>query len=110
MTTETTTIQQELNGVNLQGLAGLIEVGDQRVGDGHLAVLRRDGAGIHFRNPGTRVARVLLGGGEPIAEPLVRRGPFAMNTREEIRQAVQDYHSGRMGRVDNPTYDRIRRG
>jgi hypothetical protein len=32
-----------------------------------------------------------------------------MNTQQEIRQAISDYRAGRMGRVANPTYDRIRR-
>jgi len=42
-------------------------------------------------------ARVLLLAGEPIDEPIVAQGPFVMNTREEIRQAIADYQNGRMG-------------
>jgi redox-sensitive bicupin YhaK (pirin superfamily) len=41
----------------------------------------------------------LLLGGVPLHEPIVRYGPFVMNTEEEIRQAVVDYQSGRMGRI-----------
>ena len=37
--------------------------------------------------------------GEPIDEPIVGQGPFVMNTHEEIRQAMMDYASGRMGRL-----------
>lgn len=37
--------------------------------------------------------------GEPIDEPLVGYGPFVMNTDSEIRQAVSDYRSGRMGAI-----------
>jgi redox-sensitive bicupin YhaK (pirin superfamily) len=40
---------------------------------------------------------VLLLGGLPIREPIATYGPFVMNTREEILQAVQDYRGGRMG-------------
>ncbi|RAE28718.1 pirin-like C-terminal cupin domain-containing protein, partial [Burkholderia multivorans] len=42
----------------------------------------------------------LLIGGTPLNEPIVRYGPFVMNTEEEIRQAVVDYQTGRMGRIE----------
>ena len=42
---------------------------------------------------------LLVLGGAPIREPVVFHGPFVMNTREEIYQAVQDYHAGRMGQI-----------
>jgi len=45
---------------------------------------------------GTEGARLLLIAGEPIGEPVVQYGPFVMNTREEIEQAVKDYQSGRL--------------
>ena len=42
---------------------------------------------------------VLLLGGSPIREPVSWYGPFVMNTREEINQAIEDYRAGRMGRI-----------
>ncbi len=42
---------------------------------------------------------VLLIGGVPLKEPVVRYGPFVMNTEDEIRQAVIDYQAGRMGAI-----------
>lgn len=41
-------------------------------------------------------ARVLLIAGKPIGEPIVQYGPFVMNSREEIEQALQDYRDGRL--------------
>jgi quercetin 2,3-dioxygenase len=37
--------------------------------------------------------------GEPIDEPIVGQGPFVMNTSQEIRQAMADYLSGKMGHL-----------
>ncbi len=42
---------------------------------------------------------VLLVGGRPIGEPIVRYGPFVMNTEQEILDAVSDYQAGRMGHI-----------
>ncbi|MCK7547596.1 pirin family protein [Marinobacter koreensis] len=39
-------------------------------------------------------ARLLLIAGKPIGEPVVQYGPFVMNTREEIEQALRDYRDG----------------
>jgi quercetin 2,3-dioxygenase len=56
------------------------------------------GAGdtVHIQ-AGDTGARVLLLSGRPIGEPVVQYGPFVMNTREEIDQAISDYQSGRLG-------------
>jgi len=45
---------------------------------------------------GTQGARFLLLAGRPIGEPVVQYGPFVMNTREEIEQALRDYQSGEL--------------
>lgn len=47
----------------------------------------------------TGPVEVLLIGGLPLNEPVVRYGPFVMNTEQEIRDAVLDYQAGRMGRI-----------
>jgi len=47
----------------------------------------------------SQTLEVLLLGGRPIGEPVVHYGPFVMNTREEIAQAMADYQAGRLGTV-----------
>jgi len=38
-----------------------------------------------------------MGHAEPFGEPIFAHGPFVMNTREEIMQAIMDYQSGKFG-------------
>ena len=45
----------------------------------------------------TKNSSVLIMGGEPIDEPIAARGPFVMNTWDEIRQAMFDFQNGKMG-------------
>lgn len=41
-------------------------------------------------------AQALLMAARPLGEPIVHHGPFVMNTREEIRQAIRDYELGQL--------------
>jgi redox-sensitive bicupin YhaK (pirin superfamily) len=56
-------------------------------------------AAEHQPGDGSGDLEVLLLGGLPIREPIAHYGPFLMNTRAEIVQAIEDYQSGRMGRI-----------
>jgi redox-sensitive bicupin YhaK (pirin superfamily) len=44
-------------------------------------------------------AVVLFGHADPIGEPVVAHGPFVMNTREEIVEAIRDYQGGKFDAV-----------
>jgi redox-sensitive bicupin YhaK (pirin superfamily) len=79
-------------------LRGRIRLGTgETVGEAQIAVLERDGRRVVIEAEEDTV--LLLLNGEPIAEPVVGYGPFVMNTDKEIRQAITDYQSGRMGRI-----------
>jgi quercetin 2,3-dioxygenase len=56
-----------------------------------------DRSGTTLRITCTQPVTALLLCGEPIDEPIVGQGPFVMNTRQEIAQAIADYQSGKMG-------------
>jgi len=58
-----------------------------------LAVLG-GGAELHLR-AGGQGARLLVVAGRPLREPVMRHGPFVMNTRQELMQAFVDYQEGR---------------
>lgn len=45
--------------------------------------------------------RILLLTGEPLDEPVVQHGPFVMNTRDEVMEAMKDYQAGKMGVLKN---------
>jgi quercetin 2,3-dioxygenase len=77
--------------------SGDIVLDGRKASTGDLVLLEREGT--HISLQATEEASLLLMGGEPIAEPIVASGPFVMNTEQEIRMAMMDYHSGRMGQI-----------
>lgn len=67
---------------------------------GQVGVLDSSGEELRLEAGGDSEARFLLIAGEPLREPVARRGPFVMNTWKEIEQAFQDYWAGKLGSIE----------
>jgi hypothetical protein len=67
------------------------------VRDAQLVTLDAIGTGVSLE--ANNDATLLVLSGEPIDEPIVGYGPFVMNTSEQITQAIEDFNSGRFGRM-----------
>lgn len=79
-------------------LAGHVTVnGVEGAGEAEVVRFERSGSEVKAGADGDAILLVLTG--EPIDEPVVGHGPFVMNTEAEIRRAVDDFNSGRFGRV-----------
>lgn len=76
------------------GISGEVVVGDQRLAPEQLAILGRGGEARLSAGPDG--ARLLLVAGRPLREPVARGGPFVMNSKAEIQQAISDYQEGRL--------------
>ena len=63
-----------------------------------MAVLGNEGDGVVLRSvaKSDAPARVLLIAGRPLREPIVQYGPFVMNTREQVLQALEDFERGQL--------------
>jgi redox-sensitive bicupin YhaK (pirin superfamily) len=61
-----------------------------------MAILANEGDGLRLR--ASAQAQAILIAGQPLREPIAQYGPFVMNTREQLMQAVDDFRSGRLGR------------
>lgn len=75
---------------------GEVTIGGTPVGEGRMAILantpQADGVLLISSGP----AKAILVSGKPLGEPIVQHGPFVMNTKEEILQAIKDFQEGRL--------------
>jgi redox-sensitive bicupin YhaK (pirin superfamily) len=78
-------------------LKGAIESEGSEATAARMLMFSRQGQGIRINAQEDSV--VLLLSGEPIDEPIVGYGPFVMNTKEEIAQAVADFNNGSFGSI-----------
>ena len=88
-----------------EGHTALIHVfdGEARVNEstsvsGEMVVMQRT-AGLVRVEATTSAAQILIMGGLPLGEPMVRYGPFVMNTKQEIITAVEEYNDGKLVKV-----------
>jgi redox-sensitive bicupin YhaK (pirin superfamily) len=72
---------------------------NERPVDAHDLVVFGPGDSVTLRAADGEDLEILLLGGLPIREPVVQYGPFVMNTKAEINQAIDDYNAGRLGTI-----------
>ena len=77
-------------------MEGPAEVNGTPASASDLVVLDHDGTAVTVA-AGDSGVRLLVLNGEPIDEPMVSYGPFVMNTREQIVEAIDDFNSGKFG-------------
>lgn len=80
-------------------LDGLVHTAGHTVNAQELAIYEHDGDAINV-SADVDGARFVVLGGEPINEPVASYGPFVMNTREQLIQAIEDFNSGKFGHLD----------
>ena len=97
-----TTTAGDLNVTSLVTSGGAMNVNAAGALNVNGAGLRDAGllsSGAHVEvTAGAQGANFILLAGKPLREPMVQYGPFVMNTREEIEQAIDDYQSGRFAK------------
>lgn len=81
-------------------LAGDVNVNDNALlHEAHLAVMQQAGSGFTLTARSDGDVKLLVLAGEPLKEPIEGYGPFVMNTAQEIDDAIQDFNSGKFGRM-----------
>ncbi|MEB3327669.1 MAG: pirin family protein [Candidatus Sericytochromatia bacterium] len=84
--------------VGLLVMAGPVTLNGHRAATDDFASFRPGAGGIEVVAEAT--ARLLVLAGEPLGEPVVAHGPFVMSSVAEIEQAIEDFNSGRFGRLE----------
>ena len=75
-------------------LKGELDIGEKdhnKTTDSNLILLQR---GTKLKIKASKKSEFLFIAGKPIGEPIARGGPFVMNTKAEILEAIQDYNNG----------------
>jgi redox-sensitive bicupin YhaK (pirin superfamily) len=76
---------------------GTVTIGGTILGENRMGILANDQQSDGVTINSTAPAKAILIAGKPLGEPIVQHGPFVMNTKEEIYQAVKDFQEGHIG-------------
>lgn len=80
-------------------IEGEIKVNNEECNTKDFVLFKNEEGEVKIEAAGEK-AKIFVLSGEPIDEPIAAGGPFVMNTREELRQANEDYHNGKFGTSD----------
>ena len=80
-------------------LEGEAVFGEMKAGPHRMIMFNADGDSVTLQAGNGGPLDVLLLAGSPLNEPVARWGPFVMNTKAEIMEAIEDYRNGRMGAI-----------
>jgi hypothetical protein len=80
-------------------IEGEVMVNNEKVDENHLVLFQNNGT--DFEISALIKSTILLLSGEPINEPIFQYGPFLMNTRQEIEEAMNELNSGKFGHLED---------
>ena len=78
-------------------MSGEIEILDKTFKEQNVVIFEQEGEEVNFAV--SKDFKGLVLNGEPIKEPIFAHGPFVMNSREGISEAIRDFQDGKMGRL-----------
>jgi len=90
------TLDADAHELALYTMTGVAVIDGKTIEPGELVRL---GDGDTVTLSSNQESEILLVGGDPLDAPIIRHGPFVMNTIDEMEGAVRNYHAGRMGQI-----------
>ena len=78
-------------------MSGELKIENKSFKENNILIFERNGEDINFNI--SKNFKGLILNSEPIDEPIISHGPFVMNTKQEIIEAIADYQNGKMGNL-----------